>query len=79
MAEGLNSKTMGMHAAEDSDKEIKKFQTFFNRLWNGSKPLARLFRTDQRCWKSQKAARCGVPTACIMRILREKEITAANT
>ncbi|NIM11489.1 MAG: hypothetical protein GTO45_16335, partial [Candidatus Aminicenantes bacterium] len=65
MAEGLNSKTMGIQAAENSDKEIKKFQTFFNRLLSGPKPLAKLFRTDQSGYLydtgTNKIIRCDEP------------------
>jgi hypothetical protein len=83
MAEVLNSKTMGMHAAENSDKEIKKFQTFFNRLWNGSKPLARLFRTDQSGYLydtgTNKIIRCDEPIFQLLEnLLSMEEETAIS-
>lgn len=39
-------RTLGYDEIEDREKELIRIQSYFNKIWNGSKPLAKLLKTD---------------------------------
>ncbi|MCX6582952.1 MAG: radical SAM protein [Candidatus Aminicenantes bacterium] len=46
MTEKINSKSTGLNTARDNETEALK--NHFKQIWDGTKPLAMLFRTDSR-------------------------------